>query len=177
MGFCLFNTVAIAARYLQRQYGVKRIAIIDWDAHHGNGTEEEFLHDNGVLYVSTHQLGIYPGTGMDKSPQPHIIHRPIAPGPTAREEWMGFYRNELPALIEKFKPQCMLISCGFDAHAQDPLGSLSLESEDFGEMTAIVKKLAETWCSGRLISVLEGGYNLEVLATSACLHVRGLMRQ
>ena len=171
MGFCLFNTVAITARYLL-QKGIERIAIVDWDGHHGNGTEAEFIKERRVRYFSTHQANIYPGTGMRS--RRYIYNRPIVPGEGSRERLLECYRKEFPQLMEKFRPDFILISCGFDAHKDDPLTALSLETEDFGELTQIVAGVASRWCSGRLLSVLEGGYCLQSLAASAVAHVREL---
>jgi acetoin utilization deacetylase AcuC-like enzyme len=176
MGFCLFNTIALAARYLQREYGLKRIAIIDWDVHHGNGTEKEFADDEGVHYFSTHQQGGYPGTGEEgfHGKGRNICNRTVPPGTGSREAIMRYYVEMLPPLMDQFRPQFVLISCGFDAHRLDPIASLTLETEDYGVLTKVVKGIADKWCEGRLLSALEGGYHLESLAQCAVLHVREL---
>ena len=173
MGFCLFNTIAITARYLL-QKGVGRVAIVDWDGHHGNGTEAEFVNEKRVRYFSTHQAGAYPGTGLKS--RRYIYNRPIEPGAGSRERLLECYRKEFPALMDRFRPDFILISCGFDAHRDDLVTALSLETEDFGELTRIVAKVAGRWCNGRIFSALEGGYRLESLAESAVAHVRELQR-
>jgi acetoin utilization deacetylase AcuC-like enzyme len=172
MGFCLFNTVAIAARYLLQQPEMERVAIIDWDVHHGNGTEREFSKEKRVAYFSTHQAGAYPRTGA----QSHrlIYNRPIEPGAGSREKVLEWYRKELPQLMEKFRPNFVLISCGFDAHTDDPIAALTLKTEDFTELTQIVRGIADRWCGGKILSALEGGYHLKSLAESAVAHVRAL---
>ena len=173
MGFCLFNTVAIATRFLLQQ-GVPRVAIIDWDAHHGNGTEQAFLKESRVLYFSTHQAGLYPGTGTQS--QGLIYNRPIAPGEGSREKLLQCYQEELPALLSQFQPDFIVISCGFDAHKDDPIARLALTTEDFALLTQIVRKAADRWCKGRILSALEGGYHLKSLAESSVVHVRELIR-
>jgi len=169
MGFCLFNTVAIAARYLQNAYNSKKVAIIDWDGHHGNGTASLFLHDPSVLYISTHQKGAYPGTGNTSCDT--SINFPVS----SRKEIFSFFETAIPRFIARFKPECILISCGFDAHRLDPLLSLDLESEDFGALTRGLCDLAKTYCSGRIVSILEGGYHLNALEESASSHVQALL--
>lgn len=179
MGFCLFNTVAITARYLQKRYNIEKIAIIDWDVHHGNGTEQEFSDDTGVYYFSTHQQGGYPGTGQETfhGSSGNICNHPMLPGSTSREQFLSYYCQELPSIMDLFHPDVVLISCGFDAHRLDPLASLALESEDFATLTHAVRGIAERWAKGRLLSVLEGGYHLQALAASAVAHVRELARR
>lgn len=171
MGFCLFNNVAVAARYVQKKYGIERVAIIDWDVHHGNGTEEIFFSDPSVLYFSTHQAGIYPNTGWDSSET--VVNCPIQPE-QSREEIFFAFEETLKAHLERFQPQFFLISCGFDAHCQDPLGGLSLTENDFYALTKIVCSYADRWAEGRLVSVLEGGYNLAALQRSSVQHVKAL---
>lgn len=172
MGFCIFNTIAIAARYLLQEKGIKRVAIIDWDVHHGNGTEHEFFNEKRVAYFSTHQAWAYPRTGMQSHGK--MYNRPIEPGEGSREQVLECYRTELPKLMDKFRPQFILISCGFDAHVDDPIAALTLKTEDYAELTQIVRAIADKWCEGRILSSLEGGYHLKSLAASAVAHVQAL---
>jgi len=137
MGFCLFNNIAIAALYARVQMKIERILIVDWDLHHGNGTEALFRNDKNIFYFSTHQSPLYPGTGLASSD--HILNFPIRPGINSRKEILNAF-SLLPGMMDKFKPELVLISAGFDAHKLDPLGSLDLETEDFGSLTRIVKK-------------------------------------
>lgn len=173
MGFCLFNNIAVAAAHALSSKLVRNIAIIDFDVHHGNGTQAIFRHDPRVLYVSSHQAGLYPQTGMDHTGGGRILNRPI-PAPTSRERFMQIWRRELLPHIADFAPDLMFISAGFDAHRADPLAGLTLEAEDYFTLTEALLRIADASARGRVVSMLEGGYNLEALAESAVAHVRAL---
>lgn len=174
MGFCLSNHVAVAARHAQQAHGLERIAVLDFDVHHGNGTQEIFESSPEVLFVSSHQFPLYPGTGTsDETGAGNIVNIPLAPGTGGaafRKAWSG---RGFSALFS-FDPQMILISAGFDAHERDPLGQLQLTEDDFAWFTNEVRAFADEVCDGRLVSVLEGGYDLEGLAASARAHVHAL---
>jgi len=179
MGFCIFNNVAIGARYALRHGGVERVAIVDWDVHHGNGTQEIFWSDGAVLFFSTHQWPWYPGTGLaserGKGPgKGRIINCPLAAGAGDAEILEAFHAKLLPAL-EEFRPELLLISCGFDARRGDPLGQLRMEDSGFAALTRLLMEQARRFCSGRCVSVLEGGYDLRGLSAAASAHVTALL--
>ncbi len=175
LGFCLFNNVAILARYLQLQHGLDKILILDWDVHHGNGTQHLFEDDPSVLYISTHQYPYYPGTGAASENgngpgQGATLNCPMSAGSTDREYELALMEKILPK-IDEFKPELIIISAGFDAHQLDPMAQINLSTEFFGWMTARVLEKAEQYCEGRIISALEGGYNLRMLPRCIAEHL------
>jgi acetoin utilization deacetylase AcuC-like enzyme len=175
MGFCLFNNVAVGAEQARKVHGLARIAVVDFDVHHGNGTQHMFEHDADLFYASTHQWPFYPGTGAaDETGVGNIVNVPLAPMSGSREFRAGMSEVVLPAL-GRFRPDLLLISAGFDAHADDPLASLRLTEADFEWATRALMTVADECCRGRVISTLEGGYDLSALAASAAAHVRALM--
>ncbi len=179
MGFCLLNNIAIAARYAQHTYGIKRVAIVDWDVHHGNGTQEIFYDDPTVLYISTHQYPLWPGTGSRNeqgtgSGKGFTLNIPMPPG-SGEEDYLTAFNKEIVPMIDSFRPELILISAGFDAHTDDPLASIDLTEETFGKLTAIIQDRARFNCGGRIVSLLEGGYNLRALAASVEEHLRVLV--
>lgn len=176
MGFCLFNNAAIAARHAQRKYGVERVAIVDWDVHHGNGTQDIFWDDPSVLYCSTHQLPLFPGTGeKNETGAGNIVNAPLSAGTGSDGFRDAFLSRILPA-VDAFQPELIIISAGFDAHHRDPLAEINLSEEDFDWATAAIMQKAERWAGGRLVSLLEGGYDLHGLAFSVAAHVSRLMK-
>ena len=179
MGFCLFNNVAVLARYLQRSHGLDKIAIIDWDVHHGNGTQHSFEEDPSVLYVSTHQYPYYPGTGAAYETgsgrgRGATLNCPMPAGATDSAYERAFSEEILPKL-DHFKPECVIISAGFDAHRDDPLADVQLSTECFHWMTERLLETAAQHAGGRLLSVLEGGYNLDRLGDCVAAHVGRLV--
>lgn len=168
MGFCLFNNAAIGALYALKQ-GFSRVLIADWDAHHGNGTEEIVTGNKSIFYFSTHQSPAYPGTGVEN--HDNIINIPVFPDPDARLKIIEAFEKQLVEAMETFKPDLVIISCGFDAREDDPICNLNLTDEDFGKLTQIVRSIADRHADGRIISILEGGYNLEGIAKAAKEHL------
>ncbi len=177
MGFCLFNNAALAARHAQRKQGAKRVVILDWDVHHGNGTQDIFWKDASVLYASTHEMPLYPGTGAADEIGDHdqIVNAPLRAGDDGAVLLTALKSKILPRM-EAFSPDLIIISAGFDAHRRDPLANLMLEADDFATATDLVMELADKLCGGRIVSVLEGGYDLTGLTQSAAAHVARLMQ-
>jgi acetoin utilization deacetylase AcuC-like enzyme len=175
MGFCIYNNVAVGANYLITKYKLNKIAIIDFDVHHGNGTQDIFYDNEKVLYISTHQFPYYPGSGTEKEKGKYnnIFNIPLPAGTTS-EEYLNAYEFALKKL-EKFKPEFILLSAGFDAHKDDPLAQFQLESKDFYKITKRTLKLSKLYCNGKVVSILEGGYDLNALKESSSMHVDALL--
>ena len=175
MCFCIFNNVAVGANYLINKYQLNKVAIIDFDVHHGNGTQDIFHDNEKVLYISTHQFPFYPGSGteQEKGKYNNIFNIPLPAGTTS-EEYLNAYEFVLKK-IEEFKPEFILLSAGFDAHKDDPLAQFQLESSDFYEITKRTLELSKLHCNGKVVSILEGGYDLNALKESTEMHVNALM--
>ena len=175
MGFCIYNNVAVGANYLINKYKLKKIAIIDFDVHHGNGTQDIFYDNEKVLYISTHQYPYYPGSGTndEKGKHNNILNIPLPAGTTS-EGYLNAYEFVLNK-IKEFKPEFILLSAGFDAHKDDPLAQLQLESKDFYNITKRTLELSKQYCNGKVVSILEGGYDLQALQESTEMHVKALL--
>jgi acetoin utilization deacetylase AcuC-like enzyme len=179
MGFCLFNSVAVAAEHARAQHELERILIVDWDVHHGNGTQDIFYDDGGVNFLSAHRYPFYPGTGAaDETGAGEglgaTLNVPLRFG-VSRSAYRAAFRKGLESLAQRCRPQLVLISAGFDAHTDDPIGSLGLESGDFAGLTQDVLDVAKAHCGGRVVSLLEGGYDLDALAESVEIHLAALL--
>ena len=178
MGFCLFNNIAIGARYAQKKHGAAKVMIVDWDVHHGNGTQDIFYEDGSVLFFSTHQSPWYPFTGHAEETgagkgKNCTINAPLPAGSGMKAVGDAFLEKLIPE-ASKFKPDLVMISAGFDSRINDPLGQFTLTDDDFASLTKLLMKFADENCGGRLVSVLEGGYSLAGLASGVCAHVRAL---
>jgi acetoin utilization deacetylase AcuC-like enzyme len=183
MGFCLFNNIALAAHHAKTAHGLTRILVVDWDVHHGNGTQDVFYEDPAVMFFSIHRYGngFYPGTGAASETGRgrgfgYTRNEPMRYG-TPRDGYHGRFRNALEESADRIKPELVLLSAGFDAHRDDPIGSLGLESEDFAVLTREAREVAKVHAGGRLVSCLEGGYNLDALAESVELHLTELLAE
>ncbi len=180
MGFCLFNHIAIAARYAQKSHQVGKVLIVDWDVHHGNGTQDTFYEDDSIFFFSTHQSPWYPGTGsaQEKGTGKALgtnLNVPLPSGSGRKEIVEGAFGQDLSKKIAIFKPELILISAGFDSRANDPLGQFTLSDDDFFDLTKMLIDEAKKFCNGHIISILEGGYNLNGLAKACTSHLKALI--
>ncbi|MGK2740706.1 histone deacetylase family protein [Tepidicaulis sp. LMO-SS28] len=176
MGFCLFNNIAVAAQHLRAEYHVKRVAVVDFDVHHGNGTQAAFWDERDLVYISTHQSPLYPGTGRmdERGAHGNILNLPMRPG-AGSDIFRETVESAVIPVLEEFQPEFLLISAGFDAHQADPLGGLGLTTADYGWVTGRLVEFARIHLDGRIVSALEGGYDLDALAEASAAHVRALM--
>lgn len=176
MGFCLFNNIAVGALHARAAHGLERIAVVDFDVHHGNGTQARFWHDRNLFYASTHQSPLYPGTGRadERGVDGNILNVPL-PSMAGSVAFRQAMSEAIVPALTRFAPEFLLISAGFDAHTNDPLAGLRFSTDDFAWATAELVAVAKTHCDGRLVSTLEGGYDLDALAASAAAHVRSLL--
>ena len=176
MGFCFFDNAAIAARHAQRKYGIARAAVVDFDVHHGNGTQDIFWADPTVMYCSTHQMPLFPGTGAsgERGEHDNIVNAPLA-SEDGTAQFKSAFENLILPQLRKFGPELIMISAGFDAHYRDPLASLNLRADDFAWVTRKLMEVADSTAGGRIVSVLEGGYDLQGLQESVAAHVSALM--
>jgi acetoin utilization deacetylase AcuC-like enzyme len=177
MGFCFFDNAAIAARHAQQRHGIGRAAIIDFDVHHGNGSQEIFWDDQSVMYCSTHQMPLFPGTGAVGESGEHdtIVNAPLRPG-DGRDAFRDAFESRVLPRLADFRPELIVISAGFDAHMRDPLANINLDESDFVWATQKIMDIADRFAGGRIVSVLEGGYDLQALGNSVAAHVTTLMR-
>ena len=175
MGFCLFSNAAIAAEYARDRHGLERVAVLDFDVHHGNGTQAAFWDKKGLIYASSHQLPFYPGTGeaAERGVHDNIFNHPMAEGDDGADLLAAWTEHLLPAVLAE-SPELIIISAGFDAHKRDPLGGMAVDVESFGLLTLRIMELAQQAASGRILSLLEGGYDLESLTDSAANHLHCL---
>lgn len=181
MGFCLFNNIALAAQHAITKHHLKRVLVVDWDVHHGNGTQDIFYEREDVWFLSAHRSPFYPGTGLREETGTGQglgtkFNLPVKFG-TARKEYLSSFESLLNDAARKCQPELILVSAGFDAHAQDPIGSLGLETEDFASLTKMVIQVAETYSNGRLVSCLEGGYHIQKLAECVACHLQTLLEE
>ena len=174
-GFCFLNNIAVTAKYLQNKFNIKKVAILDFDVHHGNGTQEIFYNDESVFYGSIHESPLFPGTGLKhETGVGNIFNAPIKAG-TSSLEFINIFEKEILKNLSKFRPEVILISAGFDAHKRDPLSNINLESKDFNEITKRIVNMSNEFSQGRIISFLEGGYDLIALSESIVEHIYGLV--
>lgn len=174
MGFCLFSSAAIAAQHARAQYGLTRVAVVDFDVHHGNGTQAAFWNDGDLLFASSHQMPLFPGTGAaDETGRGNIHNAPLRPGSDGATV-VSIWQEYLLPRIRAARPELIIISAGFDAHSRDPLASINCEAEDFAEITTMIRQLAEDCADGKIVSLLEGGYDLEGLQVSVTAHLNAL---